>query len=127
MGKKYNEAAAKVDRSKVYSKSDAAQLLKDASFAKFDETGIPAAKYNELPDVWEEPQVKHRKLRATTPHAWAKAGSVDLIASPLAQMSESPATIRRAPPMLGEHTDEILGELGYSEAQIEELREAKAI
>ncbi|MCB2073463.1 MAG: CoA transferase [Novosphingobium sp.] len=95
--------------------------------AKFDETGIPAAKYNELPDVWEEPQVKHRKLRATTPHAWAKAGSVDLIASPLAQMSESPATIRRAPPMLGEHTDEILGELGYSEAQIEELREAKAI
>ncbi|MCB0078151.1 MAG: 50S ribosomal protein L1 [Anaerolineales bacterium] len=38
MGKKYNEAAAKVDRSKVYSKSDAAQLLKDASFAKFDET-----------------------------------------------------------------------------------------
>ena len=59
--------------------------------------------------------------------AWAKAGSVDLIASPLAQMSESPATIRRAPPMLGEHTDEILGELGYSEAQIEELREAKAI
>ena len=29
--------------------------------------------------------------------------------------------------MLGEHTDEILGELGYSEAQIEELREAKAI
>ena len=60
----------------------------------FEEIGIPAAKYNELPEVWEEEQVKFRKLRATTPHPHAEAGSVDLIASPLAQMSASPATIR---------------------------------
>jgi crotonobetainyl-CoA:carnitine CoA-transferase CaiB-like acyl-CoA transferase len=95
--------------------------------AKFDETGIPAAKYNELDDVWEDAQVKHRKLRATTPHAWAEAGSVDLIASPLAQMSASPATIRRAPPMLGEHNAEVLGELGYSAERIAELEELKII
>ncbi|MBW8755922.1 MAG: CoA transferase, partial [Sphingomonadales bacterium] len=69
--------------------------------AKFDGVGIPAAKYNELEDVWQDPQVQHRGLRATTPHAYAEAGSVDLIASPLAQMSASPATIRRPPPMLG--------------------------
>jgi crotonobetainyl-CoA:carnitine CoA-transferase CaiB-like acyl-CoA transferase len=42
-------------------------------------------------------------------------------------MSASPATIRRAPPMLGEHNAEVLGELGYSEARIAELREAKII
>jgi crotonobetainyl-CoA:carnitine CoA-transferase CaiB-like acyl-CoA transferase len=95
--------------------------------AKFDEAGIPAAKYNELEDVWEDAQVKHRKLRATTPHAWAEAGSVDLIASPLAQMSASPATIRRAPPMLGEHNAEVLGELGYSAERIAELRELKIV
>ena len=92
-----------------------------------DEAGIPAARYNELAEVWEEPQVKHRKLRATTPHPYAEAGSVDLIASPLAQMSASPATIRRPPPMLGEHTREILGELGYDEARIAELQELKII
>ena len=50
----------------------------------FDELDIPAARYNELPDVWEDAQVKHRQLRATTPHPHAEAGSVDLIASPLA-------------------------------------------
>ena len=92
-----------------------------------DEAGIPSAKYNELPEVWEDVQVQHRKLRATTPHAYAEAGSVDLIQSPLAQMSASPATIRRAPPILGEHTDEVLHELGYGDEQIAALREAKIV
>ena len=92
-----------------------------------DGAGIPAARYNELPDVWDDVQVKHRNLRATTPHAWAASGTVDLIASPLAQMSESPATIRMAPPMLGEHTAEILAEIGYDEARIAELRELKVV
>jgi crotonobetainyl-CoA:carnitine CoA-transferase CaiB-like acyl-CoA transferase len=92
--------------------------------AALDEAGIPCARYNELPQVWEDPQVQHRQLRATTPHAYAEAGSVDLIASPLAQMSASPATIRRAPPILGEHNDEVLAELGYSDEQIAALGEA---
>lgn len=95
--------------------------------AGLDEAGIPAARYNELPDVWEEPQVKHRELRARTPHAYAEDGYVDMIASPMAQMSKSPATIRMAPPMLGEHTREVLNELGYDDARIEALKEAKII
>ncbi|TCM15031.1 crotonobetainyl-CoA:carnitine CoA-transferase CaiB-like acyl-CoA transferase [Novosphingobium sp. PhB165] len=92
-----------------------------------DGVGIPAARYNELADVWEDEQVKHRELRATTPHAYAESGSVDLIASPLAKMSESPATIRMAPPMLGEHTAEVLAEIGIGEEQLAKLREAGAI
>jgi crotonobetainyl-CoA:carnitine CoA-transferase CaiB-like acyl-CoA transferase len=90
--------------------------------ARFDEAGIPAAKFNELTEVWEEPQVKHRGLRATTPHRHAEAGSVDLIASPLAQMSASPATIRMPPPLLGEHTDELLADLGYDADGVKALR-----
>ena len=92
-----------------------------------DGAGIPAARYNELAEVWEDPQVQHRQLRATTPHAYAASGSVDLIASPLAKMSASPATIRLAPPMLGEHTREVLGELGYDDARIDELAELRVI
>jgi len=94
---------------------------------KLDSVGIPAAKYNELPDVWEDVQVQHRELKARTPHAHAEAGYVDLIQSPLAQMSESPATIRMAPPMLGEHTGQVLSELGYDDAAIAQLRDAKVI
>ncbi len=94
----------------------------------FEEVGIPAAKYNTLPEVWEDDQVKHRNLRATTPHAFAEAGSVDLIASPLAQMSASPATIRRAPPMLGEHNVEVLQDLlGYSDERMAALKDLKII
>jgi crotonobetainyl-CoA:carnitine CoA-transferase CaiB-like acyl-CoA transferase len=103
------------------------QFTVDQVQAKLDGAGIPAARYNELPDVWEDQQVKHRKLRATTPHKWAEAGSVDLIASPLAQMEKSPATIRMAPPLIGEHNNELLNELGYSDERIAELQELKII
>ena len=89
--------------------------------------GIPAARYNELPDVWEEPQVQHRGLRARTPHPHAEDGYVDLIQSPLARMSASPATIRSAPPLIGEHNADILRELGYDEAGIAALKDAKII
>lgn len=92
-----------------------------------DDTGIPAAPYNELADVWEDAQVQHRGLRARTPHAYAAAGHVDLIKSPQAHMSASPATIRMAPPMLGEHTDEVLGELGYDSDAIAALRDARIL
>lgn len=113
-----------IDIINIWSRQFTVQALLDM----FEEVGIPAAKYNSLPEVWEEEQVKHRNLRATTPHAYAEAGSVDLIASPLAQMSASPATIRRAPPMLGEHNGEVLQDLlGYSDERMAELKALKII
>lgn len=55
-----------------------------------------------------------------------RAGRLKLPAPPY-KLSETPATIRSAPPLLGQHTDEILAELGYSPAEIHNLRQIGAV
>ncbi|PJG49772.1 CoA transferase [Sphingobium sp. LB126] len=88
--------------------------------------GCPVARYNELPQVWEEQQVRHRGLKVAVDHPLG--ASVDLIASPLAGMAATPATIRTPPPTMGQHNKEILRDmLGYSEEMIGELAARKVI
>ena len=85
-----------------------------------DNLGIPAARYNSLPDVWEDEQVKHRNLKVTVPHP--VSGEVTMIASPLAYMSGSPMKYE-APPTIGQHSDEVFSELlRMSEEEIQGLR-----
>lgn len=90
-----------------------------------DGIGLPAARYNELPEVFDDVQVQHRELKVTVPHP--VSGEVTMIASPLAHMSESPMKYE-APPTIGQHTDEILGErLNMSAEEISRLRESGII
>ena len=60
---------------------------------------------------------------AEIPHPALGGAPARLIASPL-RMTGTPVEIRRAPPMLGEHTDEVLSDLGCDPAEIGRLREA---
>jgi crotonobetainyl-CoA:carnitine CoA-transferase CaiB-like acyl-CoA transferase len=95
-------------------------------FKMLDDIGVSVARFNELEDVFEDEQVKHRGLKVSVPLKSAASGRVDLIGSPLAHMSESPADPTACPPpLLGEHTDAVLSEmLGLSLGRIAELRAA---
>ena len=87
--------------------------------------GVPCGPVNDMGQVFADPQVRHRGLRLTLPHA--AAGEVPSVASPI-RLSESPVRYGHAAPLLGEHSDAILrGHLGLSPARIAELRARKVI
>ncbi|MHB1654234.1 MAG: CaiB/BaiF CoA transferase family protein [Desulfitobacteriaceae bacterium] len=77
------------------------------------------AKVNEFCDVIEDPQVKHNHMIETLSHP--KAGELKVVGIPV-KMSITPGKIRLAPPLVGQHTDEILGEFGYSAEDVAEFR-----
>ena len=88
-------------------------------------TGVPNGPINDVAQVFEEPQVKARGVRIELEHA--AAGKLPLVASPM-RFSETPIEYRRAPPVLGEHTNEVLrGVLAKSDAEIARLRAAGVI
>ena len=87
--------------------------------------GVPNGPINDVAQVFEEPQVKARGIRMELPHG---AGArLPLVASPM-RFSDTPLEYRSAPPLLGQHTEEVLsGLLGKSESDIAKLRSAKVI
>jgi formyl-CoA transferase/CoA:oxalate CoA-transferase len=87
-------------------------------------SGIPVGAINDLGQLAEHPQVKARGALVEVEHK--RLGRVR-IAGPAARLSETPAAVRSASPLMGEHTEEVLAEiLGLSAAQIAELRVAGA-
>lgn len=86
--------------------------------------GIPMGAINDIAQVVEHPQVKARRSLVEVEHP--RLGKVT-VAGPAARLSETPAAVRTASPLMGQHTDEVMKELlGLSEAQIAELRAAGA-
>jgi crotonobetainyl-CoA:carnitine CoA-transferase CaiB-like acyl-CoA transferase len=87
--------------------------------------GVPCGPINDLKAVFEEPQVQARGMLQRLPHA--TAGEVPQVVSPM-KFSGTPLAFHSAPPVLGQHTDEVLREvLGLSDAQIAALKTAKAV
>jgi crotonobetainyl-CoA:carnitine CoA-transferase CaiB-like acyl-CoA transferase len=76
------------------------------------------AQVNHQSDVAEDPQVKHNKTFIEIEHP--KAGQLRVTNIPFT-MSETPGSIRRASPLIGQHGPEILAELGYNEGEIKRL------
>ena len=90
-----------------------------------EKAGVPNGPINDIAQVYAEPQVKARGIRVDMEHP--VAGKLPTVASPM-RFSETPVEYRRAPPTLGQHTDEVLkGLLDLSGAELERLRAAKII
>lgn len=104
----------------VFETRDAEEWL-----AAMTEAGIPCGPINTLDRVFSHPQILHRGMVVELPHP--TAGSVRLAGPPFV-LSETPAGVRSHPPLLGEHTEDILRErLGLSAAAIARLREEGVI
>jgi crotonobetainyl-CoA:carnitine CoA-transferase CaiB-like acyl-CoA transferase len=88
--------------------------------AAMDAVGVPCGPINSIDEVFEIPQVKHRGMRMDLPHP--TSGTVPSVANPM-KFKEAPIEYRRAPPMLGADSDEILRGLGLADAEIAKLRE----
>ena len=89
-----------------------------------EKVGVPGGPINDIADVYADPQVQARQMMVEMEHP--QAGRVRNIGIPV-KLSDTPAEIRRPAPTLGQHTDEVLSELGYTPAEIAALRESGAV
>lgn len=88
-----------------------------------DAAGVPNSPVNSYGDVFKDPQVIHRQLVETMPHPLTADKNVRLLSNPV-RLSETPPVARLRPPLLGEHTDTVLTDLGYPPERIAVLRAA---
>ena len=88
--------------------------------ALLEPSGVPCGPINDLSQVFDDPQVRHRRMQVSAPHP--AAGRVQMVANPM-KFSATPITHDVPPPLLGEHTDEVLrGVLEMTDDQIAALR-----
>ncbi|OAN69827.1 CoA-transferase [Rhodobacteraceae bacterium EhC02] len=102
-------------------------LRKDTSevwLARMEKAKLPAGPINDILQMHDDPQTRAREMVLTLDHP--RAGKVDTIGHPV-KFSRTPASITRAAPILGQHSREILREIGLDEARIAALINAQAV
>ncbi|MBF1238954.1 MAG: CoA transferase, partial [Lautropia mirabilis] len=117
------DARFATNRARVENRAELIPLLNEITatrttaewIAQLEARAVPCGPINGLAEVFADPQVQARGLAVKMPHP--EAGEVPLVASPI-RLSKTPVEYRRAPPLVGEHTDEILADLGVDTAGI---------
>ncbi|ESS06166.1 MAG: putative acyl-CoA transferases/carnitine dehydratase, partial [uncultured archaeon A07HB70] len=85
---------------------------------------VPATPIHDMAAVYDHEQIHARGMRERVDHP--TAGEVEMPGSPM-HMSRTPASVRDPPPLLGEHTDAVLREMGYDDSRIAALRDADVV
>ncbi len=92
--------------------------------ARLEAAGLPAGPVNDIAAVYADPQVRAREMMVEIEHPIA--GRVTNLGLPV-KLSETPGAIHRPAPTFGQHTDEILGEIGLAPNEITALRAARVV
>jgi crotonobetainyl-CoA:carnitine CoA-transferase CaiB-like acyl-CoA transferase len=87
------------------------RVSREALLAKLEAAGVPAGPINDLGEVFSDPQVVHRRMRVDPPSAAAEGGKIPGVRTPIV-LDGAPMAAERPSPRLGEHTAEILREIG---------------
>ncbi|MFB5283906.1 CaiB/BaiF CoA transferase family protein [Peribacillus sp. Hz7] len=93
-------------------------------FERLDKAGVPCGPIHTIDQILNHPQVEAREMMIDIEHPHVK--DLKVPGFPV-KLSDTPSSVQRYPPLLGEHTDEVLNELGYSDTQIKELKRAKVL
>ena len=100
------------------------RMTKEECVKRLEEYQVPCAPINTIPQVFEHPQVQERKMKIEVEHPLA--GMIPLVANPI-RFSGSEMSYR-APPLLAQHTDEVLGRLlGLPQSELQELSDRGVI
>jgi len=93
-------------------------LDRDVLLERLIAADVLAAPIHEIPDVVHDPQVRHNDMIVSTEHA--TLGTIDVTGVPI-KLRRTPGSVRRSAPLQGQHTAEILAELGYAAEEIAAL------
>ncbi len=91
---------------------------------RLNAAGVANGEVRDIGQMLNDPQLAAREMVQTLMHP--TIGATRVIGAPI-KLSATPASLRTAPPVLGQHTDTVLGELGYSAADITGLRDTRVI
>src|SRR5690606_22076959 len=90
-------------------------------YEAFDAANVPSGPINDFNQVFSDPQIQHREMVVKVPHP--QIGEVPMVANPI-KFSATPVTYGVPPPLVGQHTDDVLQEvLGMDATQVEQLRQ----
>lgn len=101
-----------------------AARTRDEWVAFFEPVDIPLSAVLDMAEAFSQPHFQHRKMLQSVQHP--AEGTVPQLGFPI-KLSDTPATIRTPAPLLGQHTAEVLGSIGYTAADVERLKGAGVV